>query len=132
MARGALYGTLGGVAGLCCTQLGFVVLLGAPWFVLLTWPWVFVIAGPLLAIAALPLGRTQQAVRPRLTPWLFKPVAILLGMPFGVAVCFLILKFFGKEGNPWTSLDWLPWMPAALGAGLGLGWGGLLGSTAHE
>ena len=47
-------------------------------------------------------------------------------------VFFLILKFFGKEGNPWTDLGWLPWMPAALGAGLGLGWGRLRDSAGNE
>lgn len=132
MLRAAVLGSLGAAVGLFLPWPGAGVLLDMPWLVFVVFSGVFLVAGPLMGLLSLPLGWTQTVVRRRMSPRWYAPAAILLGAPFGIALCFLILRFFGKQGNPWTDLDWLPWMPAALGAGLGLGWGRLRDSAGNE
>lgn len=122
MLRGTLYATIG--IAFALTGEAWTQPIAWPFAALLTWPWVVIVAGPLLVLAAIPLSFLQGLLREHLTGRLIRPAAILAGLPFGFLVCFLVLRFFGKPGSPWTDASWAPWLPESLAAGLGLGLGG--------
>ena len=128
MIRGFLYATSGAALGLTWEAWKSPLhwLAGA----ILVWPWVTLIAGPLLLLSTLPVMLIHRALRSTLPSRGFLPAAVVVGMPFGLLTCTIVVASFGKPGTPWTDAAWIPWMPEALAAGAGLGLGcaqGVLG-----
>lgn len=121
MLRGALYGSIGAALGL--TWPGLVDLHSWLWMAVLLWPFVLLLGGPLLVLAAVPVQTIQRELKRVVGGRVYFPLAVCVGTPFGVLVCFVALALLGKSGTPWTDPGWTPTMPGALAAGAGLGFG---------
>ena len=130
MFRGSLYATIGAAFGLTWSAWQSPVhwLIGA----LLAWPWILLVAGPLLFLSAIPVTIIHRTLRTRIPSWGFLPIAVLTAVPFGLVTCYLVVAFFGKSGSPWTVAAWIPWMPEAIAAGVGLGLGCAQGVPVEE
>ena len=121
MIRGTLYASVAGALGWTWDPTQGL----ASWLLLavLSWPLVFLLCAPMLILASVPVRELQRALQPRVRGPAYDALAVLLGCPFGLLICFAVLKFFGKTGTPWTDPRWESVMPAAVAAGAGLGWG---------
>jgi hypothetical protein len=131
MLRGAACGTLAGLLGAAVKTPGLLFLFCCPWTLIQAWT-LLLLAAALLVGASLPFALIQEIARHWLPSRALAVVTIVLGIPFGFAVCWSLSGFLGLQGSAWNEDSLVAWIPSAFGAGLGLGCGRLRGSTGHQ
>lgn len=130
MRRGILYGSLAGLLGACVKEPGILLFFCWVWTFFQAWT-LLLLGIALLAVASVPFALIRAAVRAWTPRQIADAVTVPLGIPFGFAVCWCLRGFLGLQGEPWNA-GLVAWIPAAFGAGLGLGLGRLHDSPAYD